>query len=82
MDSQWISVKDKLPERGVGVLITDGRMVTCAEFGGTYQNRNGEYISWNGHEFGGYEWEFDFDEGNITHWMSLPQPPQTMDSHT
>jgi len=26
--------------------------------------------------FGGYEWEWDFDFMDITHWMPLPEPPK------
>ena len=64
---KWISIKDKMPERRVGVLITDGQIVTCAEWDGDW---------WGSHGFSGYEWEFDFDERFVTHWMPLPKPPQ------
>jgi hypothetical protein len=68
MCQQWISVKHRLPEVGVGVLITDGHVVACGE----YRGRN---LYWSGHGFRGYEWEFDFDDDDITHWMPLPELP-------
>lgn len=65
----WISVEDRLPQENVGVL------VTCAELG---FDKSGP-TWWDGHGFGGYEWEFDFSSqfsnGAITHWMPLPAPP-------
>lgn len=67
----WIAIKDKLPEVGVGVLITNGVIVTAAQRDTLFDDR----INWDGHEYGGYEWDFDFDENSITHWMSLPDPP-------
>ena len=37
-----------------------------------FENKN--WI-WEGHLIGGYEWNWEFDERNITHWMPLPAPP-------
>jgi hypothetical protein len=34
---------------------------------------------WTSHECGGYEWEFDFDERAVTHWMPLPPLPNSKD---
>ena len=58
--SEWISVKDKLPDTYVCVLVhyDDGNMLVDA----VGSNR---------------EWmDEDFRCGNITHWMSIPEPPK------
>jgi hypothetical protein len=77
--SEWIACKDRMPERYTGVLVTDGKFVTAAEWTPIRLGPNdprGEYLpSWSGHEFSGHEWEWDFDERDITHWMPLPTPP-------
>jgi hypothetical protein len=71
-DSPWVSVNDRLPEKDVGVLVTDGNVVTAARM---CRNRFG-VIELDGHCFGGYEWEFYFGDEDVTHWMSLPLPPK------
>lgn len=67
----WVSVKDRLPEKQIGVLITDGKSIASAEF---IEVDNG-YVYWTGFGFGGYEWEFDFRSESVTHWMQLPTLP-------
>jgi len=84
--SDWISVKDKLPPVGVGVLVA-GRMqvvgdlgfisvpfVTAAQYS-PIGNQGSLSVWWDGHCFQGYEWEFDFEAEQVTHWMALPEPP-------
>ena len=58
--SEWISVKDRLPDTCVCVLVhyDDGNMLVD-EIGS-----DGEWI------------DEDFNCGNITHWMPLPEPPE------
>jgi Protein of unknown function (DUF551) len=61
----WISVEDRLPELGESVLIWDGQ---CRRVG--FYLKTGEYY---------YYWESTDDEYplDITHWMPLPEPPET-----
>jgi hypothetical protein len=56
----WISVKDRLPKHGVGVLVSSGGpgCTTASYFEGS-----GFY---NGH----------LEDVVITHWMPLPEPPK------
>lgn len=72
---EWISVKDRLPKWKEGVLVTDGNVVTVASL----DYWDGWPKWWDGHGFSGYEWEFDFsnnfEDGKVTHWMPLPNPP-------
>jgi hypothetical protein len=69
----WIPFTEQHPPQGVGILVTDGSLVTCAEFHGMNHRLMGPDLS--GHKFGGIEWEFEFHERNITHWAPLPEPP-------
>ena len=63
--SEWISVKDRLPENNEQVRTLDN---ICREFDCTFyfhENRgNRPYFHVNG-----YVWEHD----NVTHWMASPE---------
>jgi len=74
---KWISVKDRLPEVYDGVLVTDGEIVTAAERHDFFDSG----IGWTGHRFGGHEWQWDFDDSFITHWMPLPEPPKKRENN-
>jgi hypothetical protein len=69
MMSEWISVKDKLPEKHADILILDNRdRVACGYWS----------INWSGLMY----WHTArrcYDDGDkldyITHWMLMPTPP-------
>lgn len=68
--SEWISVKDKLPEKQQSVIVvtTDGNSI---------------YVAWI-EEFGMEDkpiWQYSwccgcYVSGNVTHWMQLPSLPK------
>lgn len=62
--SDWISVKDRMPEEGVEVLV----------YGDIYLNRKGADVDFVDRESGNF---FYYDEGEITHWRPLPEPPES-----
>src|SRR4051812_39210431 len=69
--SQWISVKDRMPEREQKIIFTDGNIV---EYGALdkiyyYKKECRFYIAelWN---------ENNYILDNVTHWMPLPEPPK------
>lgn len=63
-DNGWISVKDRMPEEGVEVLI----------YGNIYfANRKSIDIDYVG-KSGDF---FYFDKGKVTHWQPLPEPPES-----
>lgn len=69
--SEWISVKDRLPEIGVEVLICD------------VNGSNGFRDVWSlelDEEYGDVCWEGKdgcwYSPDSVTHWMSLPEPPE------
>lgn len=68
--SAWIKVEDRMPDFGVGILVTDGEEITCAEriawVGGS---------GWTTHNICSYDAEVAFED-KITHWMPLPAPPE------
>ena len=59
--SEWISVKDRLPEYG------DGNVLIAYKQGGIYID------SWD-EEY--EEWDDAGIDDDITHWMPLPEPPK------
>lgn len=61
-DNGWISVKDRMPEEGVDVLV--------------YLNRKGADVDFVDRESGNF---FYYDEGEVTHWRPLPEPPKESD---
>lgn len=69
--TEWISVKERLPELDCGVLITDGETMVTAkmyeieEFG----------PCWTAYGFGGYDWEWEINIADVTLWKPLPKLP-------
>ena len=69
--NQWISVKDRLPEKEQKVLvfykaIEEKNRIHNDVIATNWRKSNGDFIP-----FGGYE---------ITHWMPLPNPPRDGDA--
>ena len=62
--SQWISVKDRLPEYDVRVNVAFDENVNSAF---VTRSRNGHKWMWD---------VFDEVYSNITHWQPLPKPPK------
>jgi len=73
---KWISVKDRLPGEDKGILITDGKLVTCCEISFWKSNRGEDCWTLQGHNYGGWEYEIDIDWPDVTYWMPLPEPPK------
>jgi len=74
----WISVKDRLPEHGEAILVYSTKSMTGDPIITTCRIDRHSFspeIWMDGYGFGGYEWEYDFDWKDITHWMPLPSPP-------
>ena len=65
--SDWINVKDRLPELNTKVLITSGDNIYAGWI--CFKSTEGE-ISWAYSECCGW------DAGDITHWQPLPEPPK------
>lgn len=63
--SEWISVKERLPEIGVSVLALD----RFGNIHNRYMYRCGD---------GGAAWtaEHLVSREDVTHWMPLPEPPK------
>ena len=62
---EWISVTERLPEKGEEVLVFNTR----EDWIGFAWMRPDE--TWTALGF-----DFPFDLGEVTHWMPLPQPPK------
>ena len=64
---RWISVKDRVPEAGVHVLVTDGihMMVTWCEYVDNQCLWVDNYYTYVNVRF-----------KEVTHWMPLPEPPE------
>ena len=61
--SEWISVKDRLPEKQQRVI------VRCETVGTT--------VGWI--MFGKWATDLGPDCGSVTHWMPLPEPPEEVE---
>lgn len=70
MESNWISVKDRLPEALINVLVCiDYAHIVCV---GTYAGTEGfRILHFSGEFF--YEKKHEI---KVTHWMPLPSPPR------
>ena len=70
--SEWISVKDRLPDKeGCYLIVYDETKeidigLWCLE------RQRFEVVE--------TEW-FGYEIGNVTHWMSLPEPPEESDTN-
>lgn len=75
--SEWISVKDRLPERWTEVLVWPRPTEYCCE---AHLAMNEKW------EYGEYEHHFGHVHRpcKVTHWMPMPEPPpppSPLDSH-
>lgn len=69
-EAKWISIEDGLPEVHIPVIVSCEHGVTMA----TYTSfPNGNSLWWAVTSIGTYEDSTNAD--NVTHWMSLPTPP-------
>lgn len=66
---EWISVKERLPENGIDVLVHDAfGDPTISISTAAYSNVDGKWIDYLGND---HNYQSD-----ITHWMPLPTPPK------
>lgn len=73
---EWQPI-ETAPE-GVPILMTTGNLTVVAERGSIFPDSSPDHIWAVG--FSGYEWEWDFEWEDLTHWMPLPPaPPPTID---
>lgn len=68
---EWIDFSIR-PKSGQIILVKAGKIVTACEYI-EEKNSNGEYYL-SGAGFGGHEWDWDFNEKEVTHWMPIPKP--------
>jgi len=62
---------DSAPRR-TPILVTDGQVVVVLERGSSAGDDWPDPVG-----FGGYEWEWDFNWCDLTHWMPVPALPKT-----
>lgn len=78
--SEWIATKDRWPDVGLAVLVTDGKIVTAARYSPEFHKPEvggNQWWWWDAVGYGGHECESEYDQEGITHWMPLPLPPLT-----
>ena len=62
VSGEWVSVEDRMPEKGVNVIVDGG----IAQY-------KGEYFGW--YSITGIDWPGRPIEWDVTHWMPLPKLP-------
>jgi len=67
MNNNWISVKERLPEPDVDVLVFDGKNIDVTFGEETFDDR--EFIWFSRISYRHFD--------KITHWMPLPEPPNS-----
>lgn len=66
---EWISVEDRLPEEDLEILMfADVGEAIVGKLTDQGWISGNQFVSWD------YIWNHDIKE--ITHWMPLPEPPQ------
>ena len=80
MNIEWHKFSfDSMPPLNIGILITDGNIITVTEIGkwkhGTDAVNKIKSFWMISYGFSGHEWEYDFDITQITHWALLPDMP-------
>ena len=65
----WISVKDRLPEQRIGVL------VYCPEYNNVFAGELNDYLKKGQWYFFDDEIKHPIEE-EVTHWMPMPKPPE------
>lgn len=68
--SDWISVEDKLPEFDEPVLLWSTGFTSAAYGRLDNVNKKGNAFKWVTFQ------AVDYTDYEITHWMSLPNPPE------
>ena len=63
--SKWIKCSERMPDKFVDVLVTDGIYVEVM-----WLDCDWYWDSWI------ESWVVEVDRKNITHWMPLPEPPE------
>jgi hypothetical protein len=71
--SKWISVKDRLPEPNVRVLVRDP---SIPEFPRNDSNVVIGHLRGTNSYFLSGTWFVPDGFGQVTHWMPLPEPPK------
>jgi hypothetical protein len=69
-DNGWISVKDRMPEDDVSILICSKRKTISKA---TYSSSMERYNIADS--------DYWYNELDVTHWMQLPEPPATFIRH-
>lgn len=72
--SNWISVEDRMPELEERVLLItqSGEIVT----GWLRKLPQADTYFCFGNVFAGWDYDFNYDLGAVTHWQILPKPPK------
>ncbi len=65
---EWVDIKKTKPKHGEKVFITDGNVIVSAKV----DAESFDYIWWEPYGFDGFEWDWDFEHKEITHWAELP----------
>jgi len=71
--NEWISIEDRLPEDDVRVLLMTEKGFSV----GAADHHDNVGVSWRiGNSMIAWDYEYNLDDLEVTHWMPLPEPPR------
>lgn len=79
--AEWISVKDRLPEKGHYLVVKDvwgNKIIGVCSYANNLEKID-EYDFYGKNHGGWYDYDGEygyFECDNVTYWMPLPEPPK------
>jgi hypothetical protein len=74
----WVAVSERLPEDGKKVFIWGPGYIKGCAFG-VYYSKDGDWLGRDNYNLNAETQEYSTRGMDVTHWMSLPKPPQCTD---
>jgi len=74
--NKWIDVQIEPPPFDTRITVTDGKVALICQMEKCISVKGNTFISIQPEGVSGYEYEVEFDYGQITHWQQAPELPK------